>query len=133
MRPALPGATSMGLAIAVGATVLVLAACSGTAAPSSSASPAAGVIEVTARDYAFDPAAITVAPGTVTFRVRNSGVEEHEFEIFRGETVVDEIEGLVPGLSKDLTVTLEAGAYTFVCKLADHEARGMTGTLTVAP
>jgi iron uptake system component EfeO len=107
----------------------VLAACSGSGT-AGSGSPA--VIEVTARDYAFDPVVIAVAPGTVTFRVQNTGAEEHEFEIFRGETVVDEIEGLVPGLTKELTVALEAGDYTFVCKLADHEQRGMKGTLTVS-
>ena len=27
----------------------------------------------------------------------NNGTEEHEFEVFKGDTVVDEIEGLVPG------------------------------------
>jgi iron uptake system component EfeO len=124
---------SLGLAAAA-----ALAACSGGAGPNASGpggagDPAGAVIAVTASDYAFDPSAITVAPGTVTFRVENAGAEEHEFEIFEGEAVVDEIEGLVPGLTKDLTVTLDAGTYTFVCKLADHEQRGMTGTLTVAP
>ena len=69
--------------------------------------------------------------GEVTFRVRNAATEEHEFEIFQGETVVDEIEGLVPGLTKDLTVTLAAGDYTFMCKLNGHDQLGMKGTLTV--
>jgi iron uptake system component EfeO len=119
--------------LAVGvATAALLSACSGTGTGGSLA-PSGSVIAVTAADYTFDPATISMAEGTVTFRVKNVGVEEHEFEIFEGETVVDEIEGLVPGLTKDLTVTLEAGDYTFVCKLADHEQRGMTGTLTVTP
>ena len=109
------------------------AACSGSASPGASAALSAAVVDVAARDYAFDPSAISVAPGPVTFRVENVGAEEHEFEIFRGDVVVDEIEGLLPGLTKDLTVTLAAGDYTFVCKLADHEQRGMKGTLTVAP
>ena len=65
--------------------------------------------------------------GEVTFQVKNTGTEEHEFEIFQGETVVDEIEGLVPGLTKDLTVTLAAGDYTFKCLLNGHDALGMTG------
>ena len=93
--------------------------------------PPEGVIAVSAFEYAFDPSAITVPAGEVTFSVKNTGTIEHEFEIFKGETVVDEVEGLVPGLTKDLTVTLEAGDYTFVCKLAGHEEQGMTGTLTV--
>ena len=31
-----------------------------------------------------------------------------------------------------LTVDLEAGDYTFACKLNGHDQAGMTGTLTVA-
>lgn len=120
----------LGLAAAV---LVAVAACSASPDPGASAAPPATVVDVAARDYAFDPSAISVAPGAVTFRVENTGAEEHEFEIFRGDVVVDEIEGLVPGLTKDLPMTLEAGEYTFVCKLADHEQRGMTGTLTVAP
>ena len=52
-------------------------------------------------------------------------------EIYSGETRVDEIEGLGAGLTKELKVTLEAGAYTFVCKLNGHDQLGMKGTLTV--
>jgi iron uptake system component EfeO len=116
-------------------SVLVAACGGGGASPSaapSGGSPAAGVIEVAASEYKFDPSAIETDAGSVTFRVTNVGAEEHEFEIFSGETVVDEVEGLVPGLSRDLTVTLEAGEYTFVCKLPGHEEQGMTGTLSVS-
>ena len=87
--------------------------------------------ELVDRCRALDPATISVPAGPVTFRVRNTGSVEHEFEIFEGDAVVDEVEGLVPGLVKDLTVTLEAGEYTYVCKLAGHEEAGMTGALTV--
>jgi iron uptake system component EfeO len=106
----------------------LVAACGGTSAPSDG-----DAIAVAATEYRFEPAALAAAPGTVTFRVTNTGLEEHEFEILAGDAVVDEIEGLVPGLSKDLTVDLDAGQYAIVCRLADHEARGMVGTLTVAP
>ena len=112
--------------------VVALAACGGT---TSSSGPAAslpeGTIAVEARNYAFTPSSISVPAGEVTFRVRNAAAEEHEFEIFQGETVKDEIEGLVPGLTKDLTVTLAAGDYTFMCKLNGHDQLGMKGTLTV--
>ena len=124
-RPARLAAVGLGAAA-------VLAACGGgTATSGPPASLPAGTIAVEATNYKFTPSTISVAAGEVTFRVRNAGSEEHEFEIFRGETVVDEIEGLVPGLTKDLTVPLTAGDYTFVCKLNGHDQLGMTGTLTV--
>jgi iron uptake system component EfeO len=114
---------------------LAFAACDGSTA--SSGTPTAvpsGVVHVdAAKDgpYTFTPSSITVPAGKVTFSVRNAGNEEHEFEVFKGETVVDEIEGLVPGLTKSLTVDLAAGDYTFVCKLNGHDQLGMKGTLTV--
>ncbi|HUQ44376.1 MAG TPA: cupredoxin domain-containing protein [Candidatus Limnocylindria bacterium] len=118
--------------VALGA---VIAACGGSG-PSAGASTvpattAPGTITVEATNYQFTPSAITAPAGPVTFSVKNAGTEEHEFEIFKGESVVDEIEGLVPGLTKNLTVNLEAGSYTFVCKLNGHDLLGMTGTLTV--
>jgi iron uptake system component EfeO len=105
---------------------VALAACGGDAAP-----PAAADVSIVASEYHFDPSAVTVPAGPVTFTIRNDGSEEHEFEILQGDDVIDEMEGLVPGLERDLTVDLPAGQYTFVCRLADHEQRGMTGTLTV--
>jgi len=118
------GAPLVGLAI-------LLAAC-GSAAPSAVPTPVpSGLVVVETNEYKFTPSTLTVPAGSVTFGVRNVGKEEHEFEIFQGETVVDEIEGLVPGLTKDLTVTLAAGEYTFKCLLNGHDQLGMTGTLTV--
>jgi len=114
----------------------ILAACGGTAPSAGPATPLpSGVIAVQASNasnaYVFTPSTITVPAGSVTFWVRNAGSEEHEFEIFNGAQVVDEIEGLVPGLTKTLTVTLAPGEYTFVCKLNGHDLAGMKGTLTV--
>jgi iron uptake system component EfeO len=107
---------------------------SGCSAPvGTGATGADDVVAVRVVDYAFEPSSITVPAGEVTFRVTNAGAQEHEFEIFRGDTVVDELEGLVPGLTLELRADLPAGEYTYVCKLADHEQRGMTGTLTVEP
>lgn len=125
-----------GPATAAAATVvlaLLLVGCGGSGASASAASSVAagGNVKIAASEYRFEPAALTVNAGEVTFEVTNNGTEEHEFELFKGDTVVDEIEGLVPGLTRDLSVTLEPGAYTFACKLAGHDTVGMTGTLTV--
>jgi plastocyanin len=124
MRSLLSLAVVLGLAAAA-------VACSQPAGSNAPQPSAEGVVNVDASEYRFDPATISVPAGAVTFRVRNVGSVEHEFEVFKGTEVVDEIEGLVPGLVKDLAVTLETGAYTYVCKLAGHEEAGMTGTLTV--
>jgi iron uptake system component EfeO len=118
------------------ATAAVLAACGGNASTTGAATTVpSGIVAVQASDatgaYTFTPSTLTVPAGSVTFSVRNAGSEEHEFEIFKGETVVDEIEGLVPGLTKELTVTLAAGDYTFMCKINGHDLAGMKGTLTV--
>ena len=135
VRPAL-------LATLVLAAAGTVAACGGsqatTAPPTSGSATAgpgtqapAGAVNVEAKEYAFTPSTLTVPAGSVTFSVKNAGTEEHEFEIFKGETVVDEVEGMVPGLTKELTVTLEAGDYTYVCKINGHDQLGMKGTLTV--
>lgn len=123
VRPAL-------VALVVLAAGAAVAACGG-AAPGTIPPLPSGVVAVEAKEYAFTPSTLTVGAGKVTFYVRNAGTVEHEFEIFKGDQVVDEVEGLVPGLAKNLMVTLEPGEYTFVCKLSGHDQLGMKGTLTV--
>ena len=110
-----------------------LAACTtGGSTPSSSAAGVSSpAIAIGAREFAFDPPTLTVAAGSVSFHVTNTGAQTHEFEILRGDQVIDEVEDIVPGLERDLTVTLEAGDYVYVCKLPGHEESGMKGTLTV--
>ena len=126
--------------VVIVAFAAIVAACGGngasagattgaTAGAGATAGP--GAIAVEAKEYKFTPSDITAPAGSVTFAVKNAGTEEHEFEIFKGETVVDEIEGLVPSLTKNLTVTLEAGSYAFMCKLNGHDQLGMKGTLTI--
>jgi plastocyanin len=128
----LPHVQAVPAATAALALAGVLAACGGGAASAAPPTPVpSGVIAIEAKEYAFTPSAITAPAGAVTFSVKNVGSQEHEFEIFKGDQVVDEIEGIVPGLTKDATVNLEAGDYTFMCKLNGHDQLGMKGTLTV--
>jgi len=122
--------------LAVGAAA-VLAACgtnpasSGPGGSGAAASLAPGTFAVEAKEYQFTPSTLSVPAGEVTFQIHNAGTQEHEFEIFQGDKVVDEVEDIVPGISRDLTVTLAAGDYTFVCALNGHDAIGMKGTITV--
>lgn len=119
----------LGLSLAVIATA---AACGGSAQSAGPPTPVpSGVIAIEAKDFAFAPSTITVPAGAITFSIKNVGAQEHEFEVFKGDQVVDEVEGIVPGLTKNATVTLVAGDYTFVCKLNGHDQLGMKGTLTV--
>ena len=114
------------------AIAVLVSACGAGAASAGPATPVpSGVIAVEAREYAFTPSALSVAAGSVRFAVRNGGTQEHEFEVLKGDQVVDEIEGIVPGLTKDATMTLEAGTYTYMCKINGHDQLGMKGTLTV--
>jgi iron uptake system component EfeO len=87
--------------------------------------------DVEAKDHFFEPKEIRAQPGSMTFRVRNTGTEIHEFEIFEGPKLVDEVEDITPGLERTLTVTLKAGTYEYACKFDDHYERGMKGTLKV--
>ena len=125
--------SSVRLAARVTALLLValgLAAC--TSAATGPGAPPPPVVRISAFEYAFDPATVEVDAGPVRFAVTNTGTVEHEFEILDADGgVVDEVEGLVPGLTRQLTVDLEPGRYTYVCRIAGHEQAGMKGILTV--
>ena len=114
------------------AFAVMVAACGGSAATAGppTALPS-GVVAVEAKEYAFTPASITVPAGSITFSIKNVGTQDHEFEIFNGDQVVDAGQTITPGSTRDTTVALAAGGYTFLCKLNGHDQLGMKGTLTV--
>ena len=91
-----------------------------------------GAIEVTAEDHKFVPDELEAEAGELTLSIRNLGQSIHEFEIFEGRTLVDEVEDIAPGLTRELTVSLKAGTYEYACKFEDHYERGMKGTLRVS-
>jgi iron uptake system component EfeO len=74
------------------------------------------------------PAALTVPPGTSTFRIKNESAQSVEWEILNGVMVVDERENIIPGLSASLTTTLGPGQYQVTCGLRSNPK----GTLLVA-
>jgi plastocyanin len=115
------------------AVAVLFAACSGPTTPTAGAPTPVptGVVAVEAKEYAFTPSTITVPAGSVTFSIRNAGTQDHELEVLQGDQLVDKVEAIAPGLTKDATVTLAAGEYTFVCKLNGHDQLGMKGSLTV--
>ena len=103
----------------------LLAACSQSGGGSTAA--AGDSIAVTVNDQGCTPGTIEAAAGELVFAVTNGGTEAGEFEVLNGTTVVDEVENIVPGVTQNMTVTLEAGSYELICYLDDSPR----GTLTV--
>jgi plastocyanin len=87
-------------------------------------------VEVSATDFAFDPAEISADPGEITFALTNDGENPHALEI-EGEGVDESSDTIDAGDTTDLTVELEEGTYEIYCPVGDHKDRGMVGTLTV--
>jgi len=120
-----------GLALTLGVAI-ALAACSGSPASAAPVTPIpSGVLALDAKEYVFTPSALTAPAGSVTFAIRNTGREPHEFEVLQGDQSLGKTPAFAVGASGELTVTLGAGEYTFACRLNGHNQLGMTGTLTV--
>ena len=114
-----------------------------TTAASSRSTPSVGV---TLKEMTIAVSTQSVAPGKVTFVIQNRGTIEHEFVVLRGVTslpvkgfkavepeanAVDEVEGIEPGKTGRLTVTLTKGKYLLLCNQPGHYQLGMYTTLVV--
>lgn len=91
----------------------------------------ARVIEVTAREYQFEPKVLHVRPGEqVTVRLRNAGKERHEWE---AEGLHAEIRPVPPGATGEVTFTapMKTGTYEFACHVDGHYEKGMIGFVVV--
>jgi len=75
----------------------------------------------------FSPSKLTLAAGTQTVTVENTGLVRHTFSINSlGREVT-----VTPGKTLSLELDLEPGTYRYVCRVLDHEGLGMRGVLTV--
>jgi uncharacterized cupredoxin-like copper-binding protein len=76
----------------------------------------------------FKPSALTIRAGVpATIVLENQDTVPHTF-------VIDELninEAVEPGELTTVSITAEAGTYTFYCELPGHREAGMEGTLTV--
>ncbi len=148
------------LAALISASVILAAACGGTTP--AAVDPAQGrVIDVTMTEFAFSPATITLAPGEkVTFKLKNTGVVEHDFMAGREATpgkgyaldwIAKAVDGARPPhthagetamgegvrVSADWMMTLtvvvpqEKGEYEFGCFVQGHYEAGMKGKLII--
>jgi plastocyanin len=172
---------SLGALVAVGALVALASACgststatstsgsTGTVAPittvatTGSTAPggtvgAARTVTVTLGEWALEPSATTISPGTVTFVATNKGATTHELVLFKtdlpadalpldeegavderasGVELVEEVEDVKKGQTKSFTVDdLPAGSYVLVCNLVEdgekHYGHAMYAPFTVA-
>jgi plastocyanin len=133
------------LAIAALTAVVALGATAcGSGSSSSTSTPAAGggsssggdsgggtPVDVTLKEYSITVSGgTTLAAGTYTFHVSNSGTMGHNLTI-DGPGVEDATTGTFSaGGTADLTVTLKDGTYEFYCSVPGHKELGMDDTVT---
>lgn len=128
---------------------LALAACSSKEA--SNEAGGASQVATTLDDYAIRLAETTLSAGDVTFKIENVGATEHEMVVIRsdvaiedipvegdeaneegpGMTPIGEVEGVQPGETTELVLTLDPGRYILLCNLAKHFGRGMVTEIQV--
>jgi uncharacterized cupredoxin-like copper-binding protein len=138
--------------LAIGALALVTAACgssstgtSGTTAGttaavapatsgsgSASSSETGNQVTVSLTEFHLTVSDQTLAAGTYTFAVTNSGTVTHALEITGPGVSGQHTGNLGPGQSANLTVTLKAGSYDVFCPIDGHKGLGMDLQLTVS-
>ena len=113
-----------------------------TTSPSPATTAGATTIQVNLQEWAVVPASTTTATGEVTFRVTNTGPEDvHEFVVLKTDLdpgalpvdangavtetgaaieVIDEIEDIPVGQTRELRVSLAAGNYVLLCNIYDE-------------
>jgi plastocyanin len=136
--------TALVLAL-VGAVMLAASACgssssgAGSSATTVTEAPGGGggapsgkTIDVTLKDFSIAVASAgSLAPGTYTFHVTNTGPSSHNLTV-NGPGVSDKATPtFAAGGTMDLTVTLKNGTYDLFCSVPSHKQLGMDTHLTV--
>jgi FtsP/CotA-like multicopper oxidase with cupredoxin domain len=88
------------------------------------------VVNLTLKDFAFDPATITIPTAGATIHLMNGGAATHNFQV--AELGIKSID-IAAGQSYDLSVpATSAGTYRIICPQPGHEGAGMVGALVVS-
>ncbi len=115
-----PRAALCTAALAAATMAGALAGCTSTAPPAGGGGggAAGGPIAVGADDTACDLAASEAPAGTIAFAVHNTGSKVTEFYLYGvGDRIVGEVEGIGPGLTRQLIVEVpDGGEYTTACR-----------------
>ena len=86
-------------------------------------------VNVTMKDFAFEPATISIPTGGAVLHLVNAGAQVHNLEV--KDLGIKSID-IAPGVSYDLTIpATPAGNYRVTCPQAGHEGAGMVGSLAV--
>jgi uncharacterized cupredoxin-like copper-binding protein len=108
-------------------------------------------VQVTEKDFELSLDQIDLPAGKVTFEVSNEGPTTHEFVVIKtdlaadqlpqsdnvvtedadGINVIDEVEDIAAGETKELSVDLEPGHYVVICNIATHYGLGMRSDISV--
>ena len=115
-------------------------------------------VNVSLTSYNITPDKSSVGSGDVTFHITNDATDlTHEFVVFKTDlaedalplndegivdeegagdalTLIDEVEDIEPGMTVDLTVTLDPGNYVLICNIDSdelHYQHGMHTAFTV--
>ena len=100
--------------------------------PAGTAAPAAHAVAVSETEFKIALPAGKLAPGKVTFDIRNTGKIQHDLVVSGpGVSNAAKTPLLNPGQGAKLTVTLAAGSYTLYCSVPGHREAGMSAKLTV--
>jgi plastocyanin len=90
---------------------------------------ATSTVTVNMVEYQFQLDKTSVPSGKVTFVIKNSGAEVHNFDLQNAHSGAL----LSPGANETWTVSLAPGQYLYTCDVPFHVDRGMTGVFTVTP
>ncbi len=123
----------LGVVVGIGGLAWALTACG---------EEAGTPVGVELGEWFVRPSTAAIGLGKITFAVKNSGKEIHEFVVIKSDLpltglpvkegevdedqvqVVGEIENLKPGKSKKLTLDLGPGRYVLICNLVEKNENG---------
>ncbi len=85
-----------------------------------------------ADEFRFTASRRTIPAGPLLMQVKNIGEDDHDLRVLGPGGALRAATGVIgPGDLGRIRVRLPRGRYTYFCSVADHAARGMTGTLVV--
>jgi plastocyanin len=88
-------------------------------------------ITATEADFTISLDKDTLPAGEYEITVVNNGHATHDLVVEEDGNDVAQTDGIAPGESATLTVTLDAGEYVFYCSVSNHRAMGMELTVQV--